>query len=169
MCNFNKQNEDTKLLIHMLLSKCAQNVGGVNFLLGLMEAMKKNKPSPLMHKGTKISSEHLTIAWNKSVFKDKLDILEEVIHSQKSEEGQNFNILENDNAKKSKKILNMVKTLSPITFVVTAQNPENGAGFDFKIFESVEDDCVKLNPVFVAMLFCSTEYTKKAIKYVPKN
>ncbi|WP_321777205.1 hypothetical protein [Sulfurimonas sp.] len=169
MCNFNKQDEDAKLLIHMLLSKCAQNVGGANFLLGLIEAMKKNKPNPLTHKGTKINSEHLSITWNKTVFKDKLDILEEVIHSHKSDEGQNFNILENDNAKKSKKILNMVKTLSPITFVVTPQNPENGTGFDFKIFESIEDNCVKLNPIFVAMLFCSTEYTKKALKYVPKS
>ncbi|MBL0707495.1 MAG: hypothetical protein JJW00_00395 [Sulfurimonas sp.] len=169
MCNFNKQNEDTKLLINLLMSRCVDTVGGVNFFLGLLEAMKKHKPNPLMFKGTKISSEHLIIEWNKTVFKDKLDILEEVVRSHKSTQGLDFNILENDNDKKSKKILNMVKALAPITFKITSQNPNNGSGFDLKIFESIKDDCVKLNPIFVAMFFCSTEYSKKALKYVPKN
>jgi len=169
MCNFNKQNEETKLLIHLLMKKCSDTVGGVNFFLGLLEAMKKHKPNPLTHKATKISSEHIIIEWNKTVFKDKLDVLEEAIRSHKSTENQDFNILQSDNEKKAKKLLNMVKALAPITFKVTPQSQENGTGFDFKIFESIKDDYVKINPIFVAMFFCSTEYSKKVLKYVPKN
>ena len=86
MCNFNKQNDDTKELLHLLMKKSADSVGGTNFLLGLMEEMKKQKPNPLMYKHTKIESEQLIISWNKIVFKDKLDILEEVLHSHKSSE-----------------------------------------------------------------------------------
>jgi len=165
MCNFNKQNDDTKELLNLLIKKISDSVGGANFLLGLIEEMKKQKPNALMYKHAKIDSDQLSISWNKIVFKDKLDILEEVLYSHKSAEGYDFNILQSDNAKKSKKILNMVKALAPITFVVTPKDEQNGGGFDFKVFESIEDDYVKINPIFVAMFFCSTDFTKKALKY----
>ena len=165
MCNFNKQTEDTKALIHLFMKKAAQNIGGANFLLALIEAMKTKKPSPLMYKEKKISSNNTIIKWNKVVFKDKLDILEGILVAHRSSEDPDFNILNNENEKKRKAILNMVKTLSPIEFIVTPQNPNDGNGFSFKIFDTVEDDNVKLNPIFIAMFFCSTEFTKKALKY----
>lgn len=165
MCNFNKQNEDTKALIHLFMKKCADALGGSNFLLGLLEAMKEKRPNALIHSGCKIESKEASIKWNKIVFKDKLDILEEIIRSHKSSEGHDFNILESDSEKKKKKILNMVKTLAPIEFTITPLNTENGEGFNFKVFESVEEDYVKINPIFAAMFFCSVEYMKKALKY----
>ena len=165
MCNFNKQNEETKALVHLFMKKAAENVGGANFLLSLIEVMKTKKPNPLIYKERQISSNNTIIKWNKVVFKDKMMVLEEILNSHKSSENPDFNILANDNAKKRKTILNMVKTLAPIEFEVTPQNPKDGGGFNFKIFESVEDDNVKINPIFVAMFFCSTEYTKKALKY----
>ncbi|MCD6174022.1 MAG: hypothetical protein J7J96_09610 [Sulfurimonas sp.] len=165
MCNFNKQNADTKALIHLFMEKAAQNIGGANFLLALVEAMKTKKPNPLMYKEKQISSNNTTIKWNKVVFKDKVDVLEEILVGHRSSEDPDFNILNNDNAKKRKAIINMVRTLAPIEFVVTPQNPNDGSGFNFKVFESIEDDIVKINPIFVAMFFCSTEFIKKALKY----
>ena len=165
MCNFNKQSEDTKALIHLFMKKAAENIGGVNFLLALIEAMKAKKPNPLMYKEKQISSNNTTIRWNKIVFKDKVDILEEILHSHRSSDGSDFNILKHESAKKRKAILNMVKTLAPIEFIITPQNPDDGSGFNFKVFESTEDDSVKINPIFVAMFFCSIEFTKKALKY----
>jgi len=165
MCNFNKQNEETKLFISMFMKKAAQNIGGENFLLSLMEAMKLKKPHPLMLKECQIASNNTIIKWNKKVFKDKIDVLEELILTHKSSENADFNILENDNAKKQKNILNMVKTLSPIEFVIKPQNPNDGSGFSFKVFDIVSDKNVKINPIFVAMFFCGTEFTKKSLKY----
>ncbi|WP_455757387.1 hypothetical protein [Sulfurimonas sp.] len=165
MCNFNKQSEDTKALIHLFMQKAAQNVGGTNFLLALIEAMKTKRPNPLMYKECQISSNNTIIKWNKVVFKDKVDVLEEILVGHKSSENPDFNILNIENAKKKKAILNMVKTLAPIEFIVTPQNPNDGGGFNFKVFDTVEDDNVKINPIFVAMFFCSTEFTKKALKY----
>jgi len=165
MCNFNKQNKDQKDLIHLLMKKSSDSIGGTNFLLGLLEAMKEKKPNALMFKTCHIDSNEATIKWNKIVFKDKLDVLEEVIRSRKSSDTDEFNILENDSAKKKKKILNMVKTLAPIEFTVTAKNEENGGGFSFKVFESVEETKVTINPLFAAMFFCSTEYMKKVLKH----
>ncbi len=165
MCNFNKQSDETKALIHLLMEKCAQTVGGANFLLGLIEAMKEKKPNALILSACKVDSKELKISWNKIVFKDKFDVLEEVIRSHKSSEDQDFNILQNESQKKQKKILNMVKTLAPVEFTVITKNSQTHSGFNFKIFETVEENYVKINPIFAAMFFCSTEYMKKALKY----
>ena len=165
MCNFNKQNEETKALIHLFMKKAAENIGGANFLLSLIEAMKTKKPNALMYKECQVSSNNTIIKWNKVVFKDKLTVLEEVLLSHKSSENPDFNILADKSDKKKKVIINMVRTLAPIEFIVTPQNPNDGSGFNFKVFESIEEDSVKINPIFIAMFFCSTEFTKKALKY----
>ncbi len=165
MCNFNKQSEDTKALIHLFMKKAAENVGGTNFLLALMESMKKQKPNALMFKGCQIASENTIIKWNKVVFKDKVDIIEEILAAHRSSEDPDFNILSDKSDKKKKAIINMVRALAPIEFVVTPQNHKDGDGFNFKVFETIEDDNVILNPIFMAMFFCSTEFVKKALKY----
>ncbi|MDQ7045202.1 MAG: hypothetical protein Q9M32_04730 [Sulfurimonas sp.] len=165
MCNFNQQNADTKALIHLFMKKAAENVGGANYLLALIEAMKEKKPNALMHNAKQVSSNNTIIKWNKVVFKDKVDVLQAILLEHKSSEDPDFNILNHENAKKRKLILNAVKTLSPVEFVVTPQNENDGAGFSFKIFEIIDDANVKLNPIFVAMFFCSTDFTKKALKY----
>jgi len=165
MCNFNKQSSETKALMHLLLKKCADSVGGANFLLSLLETMKEKKPNALMYSGCKIDSKEVSIRWNKIVFKDKLDVLEELIRSHDSSEGMDFNILENESQKRKKKIINMIKTLAPIEFTVTPNDIENSQGFNFKIFENTTDSIVTINPIFIAMFFCSTEYMKQSLKY----
>ena len=165
MCNFNKQSEDTKALIHLFMKKAAENVGGANFLLALIEAMKTKKPNPLMFKGCQIASENTIIKWNKVVFKDKVEVLEEILAAHRSSEDPSVNILSDKSDKKKKMIINMVRTLAPVEFVVTPQNHKDGTGFDFKVFETIEDDNVVLNPIFIAMFFCSTEFIKKALKH----
>ena len=165
MCNFNKQSEDTKALIHLFLTKAAQNIGGINPLLALIEAMKAQKPHALIFKACKIDSDKTLIEWNKIIFKDKFEVLEEILVAHRSSENPDFNILKNDNKKQKKKILNMVKTLAPVEFLVTPKDANDGGGFNFKVFETIEDDNVTINPIFVSMFFCSTEFTKKALKY----
>ena len=103
--------------------------------------------------------------WNKVVFKDKVEILEEILAAHRSSEDPDFNILSGKSDKKKKNIINMVRALAPIEFVVTPQNHKDGTGFDFKVFDAIEDDNVVLNPIFMAMFFCSTEFIKKALKY----
>ena len=162
MCNFNIHDDDTKAFIHLFMKKASENIGGVNFLLNLIESIKEKKPNALILSEKKVHSKEAKIEWNKIIFKDKFDILEDVIRSHKSTEGYNFNILEQESAKKAKKILNMVKTLAPIEFKVLANE---GDGFSFKVFDKLEDDFVSINPIFIAIFFCSTEFTKKALKH----
>ena len=165
MCNFNKQNEDTKALIHLFMKKAAENIGGENFLLSLLEAMKTKRPNPLMYKECQIASNNTIIKWNKLVYKDKVEVIERILLDHKSSEDPDFNILNIENAKRKKIVLNMVKTLAPIEFVVTPQNPNDGGGFNFKVFDKMDNDEVTLNPIFIAMFFCSVEFTKKALRY----
>ncbi|MBU1990104.1 hypothetical protein KJ691_05090 [bacterium] len=165
MCNFNKQNDETKGLIHLLIAKSADTIGGANFILGLVEALRATKPHPLTSNKCQVHSDNTVIKWNKIVFKDKLMVLEEILLSHKSSENPDFNILSTESEKKKKKIINVVRALAPIEFVVTPKNPQDGGGFSFKIFETIEDEYVKLNPLFTALFFCSTEFTKKALKY----
>lgn len=164
MCNFNRQDEDTKAFVHLFMKKCAENLGGVNFLLTLIETLRATKPHPLTTNKCEIKAPNATISWNKIIFKDKLLTLEEILVQHRSSEGSNFNILENLSDKKRKKIINMAKTLSPIEFVVTPSDADK-EGFSFKVFESIEDESIKINPIFVAIFFCSVEFTKKALKY----
>jgi len=103
MCNFNKQNEETKEFISLFMQKAANNIGGANFLLALIEAMKAKRPSPLIVKEKQIASNNTIIKWNKVVFKDKFEIVEAILLEHKSSENPNFNILENENTKKKKK------------------------------------------------------------------
>lgn len=165
MCNFNKQNEDTKALIHLFMTKAAQNVGGVNFLLALIEAIKAKKPTALIEKNSQVASNNTIIKWNKVIFKDKVDLIQTILDAHKSVEDPDFNILNVENTKKRKNILNMIRTLTPVEFIVSPQNHNDGGGFSFKAFDVVSNEDVKLNPIFIAMFFCSTEFTKKALKY----
>jgi hypothetical protein len=165
MCNFNKQNEETKALIHLFMIKAAENIGGTNFLLALIEAMKSKKPTPLAEKNSQIASNDAIIKWNKVIFKDKADLIQSILDEHRSSENPDFNILNVENKKRRKNILNMVRALAPVEFLVTPQNPNNGGGFNFKVFETLEDERVTLNPIFIAMFFCSVEFTKKAIKH----
>jgi hypothetical protein len=147
------------------MTKAAQNLGGANFLLALIEAMRAQKPHPLTFKACKIETPNASIEWNKVVFKDKFDLLNEILISHKSAEEPDFNILNHENAKKRKNILNMVKTLAPLEFTVTPKDTHESGGFNFKVFETADENQAKLNPIFVSMFFCSAEFTKKALKY----
>ena len=165
MCNFNKQSEETKEIIHLFMQKAAQNVGGTNFLLALIEAMKSKKPNALMQKDKQVASNNTIIKWNKVVFKDKVDLILEILSEHRSAENPHFNILEHENVKQKKNILNMVRALSPLDFMVKPQNPNDGGGFEFRVFDKKSEEHVEFNPIFLAMFFCSTEFTKKALKY----
>ena len=165
MCNFNQQSDETKTFTHLLITKYAQSVGGANFLLGLVEAIKEKKPNALIDSSCKVDSKELKISWNKIIFKDKFDVLEDVLRSYKGDEGESFNILNNESQKKKKKILTMIKTLAPLEFRVIIKGAEGGEAFDFKIFEMTSEDNVSINPFFAAIFFCSTEVFKKALNY----
>ncbi len=164
MCNFNELTQEQKQNLHTLISQAAKNVGGLNFLLLLMEAIKEKKQHALT-KGTKIISDHTTIEWNKVIFKDKSELLHTVISELREAGEESLNLAEIKSPKKKKHIINMLKTLAPVEFTVKPKNSEDTESFTFKIFETTTEQNVHFSPLFISFFICSTELSKKAMKY----
>ncbi len=164
MCDFNQLNEDEKKIYHEKLLKCANNFGGKNFFLHLLEAIRETKPHPLTASNMTFDIELGSITWNKVIFNDKLQLL---LKARKNETKQD-NFLPQKDEKNYKKILNVVRTLKPIVFHVKPANPEDGSMFFFQAFDIVDENKTKLNPIFDAIFFCSIDTVKRFLNYTPK-
>ena len=165
MCDFHTLSEEEKNLFHQKLLDCANNFGGKNFFLHLLEAIRETKPHPLVSVNSTFNIELGSITWNKVIFNDKLQILLKA----RVNEGKQNNLLPDEKAKNYKKILNLLRTLRPIVFHVKPASKENGEGFFFQPFDMIDENTTKLNPLFDALFFCSVETIKKALNYVPNN
>jgi len=164
MCNFNTLSDEEKLQHHQTLLQCANNFGGKNFFLQLLEAIRESKPHPLVNANMSFNIELGTITWNKVIFNDKLQLL---LQARKNETVQD-NLLPNLEEKNYKKILNVVRTLKPIVFHVKPANVEDGSGFFLQPFDIIDENKTKLNPLFDALFFCSVDTVKKLLNYEPK-
>ena len=165
MCDFNALTAEEKKLYHDKLLQCANNFGGKNFFLQLLEAIRQTKPHPLTAGNSEFRIELGSIKWNKVIFNDKLQLL---LNARVNESKQD-NFLPDQNEKNYKKILNVVRTLKPIVFHVKPVVKEDGPGFFFQPFDLIDENKVKLNPVFDAVFFCSVDTVKKVLNYVPKT
>ena len=161
MCDYNSLSEEEKLHYHNLLLEAAEKFGGKNFFLHLLEAIRETKPHPLIAANRTFSMELGEIKWNKTIFKDKLQLLQQV----RLEEGQRNNLLPEVSDKRYKKVLNLVRTLRPIVFHVKPADKENGPGFFFQPFEVIDEQTTRLNPLFDALFFCAIGTVKKLLNY----
>ncbi len=164
MCDFNNLNDEEKKLYHEQLLQCANNFGGKNFFLHLLEAIRETKPHPLIAANSQFDMELGTITWNKVIFNDKLQLLLKA----RVNESKQDNLLPGKEEKSFKKILNLVRALKPIVFHVHPANKEDGQGFYFQTFDVINAEKTKLDPLFDAVFFCSVDAVKKALNYEPK-
>ncbi len=164
MCDFNTLTEEEKKLHHEKLLQCANNFGGINFFLQLLEAIRETKPHPLVSANREFNIELGTVKWNKVIFNDKLQLLLKA----RVNESKQDNLLPEKEAKNYKKILNVVRTLKPVVFHVKPTVKEDGPGFFFQPFDVIDENTTKLNPVFDALFFCSVATVKKVLNYAPK-
>ena len=164
MCDFHNLSDEDKKIHHEKLLLCANNFGGKNFFLQLLEAIRETKPHPLVAGNSEFDIELGTIKWNKVIFNDKLQLLIKA----RINEGKQDNLLPDKEEKNYKKVLNVVRTLKPIVFQVKPANQEDGSGFFFQPFDVIDENTTKLNPVFDAIFFCSVDTVKKVLNYEPK-
>jgi len=161
MCDFNNLTDEEKLHYHTLLTTAANNYGGINFFLQLIEAIRDSSPHPLTSRHQDFLFELGNIRWGKTIFNDKI-ILIEKLRREKNEKG---NLLKDKEGKEYKKTINLIKTLSPITFSVRPSLRDDGEGFDFKAFDNINEETTTLNPIFEALFFCSVDTVKKILNY----
>lgn len=161
LCDFNNLSDEQKLIYHKQLSKCAVSFGGTNFFLQLLEAIRNRNPHPLMAKNAGFTFDLGSIKWNKVIFKDKLTLLMKI----RTQESQNNSLIPDKNNKEYKAIINLLRTIKPITFEVRTTDSANGAGFDVHPFEVIGENITRLDPIFDALFFCSVDTVKRVLFY----
>ena len=161
MCDFNNLDDAAKKMYHDQLNACADAFGGKNFFLQLVEAIRKTKPHPLMAKNSEFTFSRGTVTWNKVIFKDKISLLMKA----RVKEGEQGNLLPAKDDKSYKSVLNLVRTLKPITFEVVPKNLKDGDGFSVHAFDMIDENTTRMNPLFDALFFCSAETVKKVLNY----
>ncbi len=163
MCDYNTLTDEEKRHYHELLLDAAEKFGGKNFFLHLLEAIRETKPHPLTAANRTFTMELGEIKWNKTIFKDKLQLLQQI----RLEESKRNNLLPEMSDKRYKKVLNLVRTLKPIVFHVKPADRENGSGFFFQPFDIIDEQTTRLNPLFDALFFCAIGTVKKILNYKP--
>ncbi|UFH60363.1 hypothetical protein [Sulfurovum mangrovi] len=164
MCDFNNLTDEQKLHYHKILLDAADNFGGKNFFLQLLEAVRESSTHPLISANREFNIGLGTVKWNKVIFRDKLQLLQKA----RAQESKQNNLLPSKEDKSYKKVLNLVRTLKPIVFTVRPERKEDGAGFMFQPFDIIDEETTRLNPLFDAIFFCSVGTIKKLLNYEPK-
>ena len=162
MCDFNNLSEEEKLKFNLLLVETAQKLGGKGLFLQLLEAIRERKPHPIISGESTFRFAKANIAWNKVVFNDKLTLLLKT----RINESKQGNFLPHKDSKQYKKVLNLVRTLSPIVFEV---QPKEMDSFTINAFDKIDDDVTLLNPIFDAIFFCSISTIKKILNYEKRD
>ena len=153
MLKLNTYDEQTLADIRARLNACAEAVGGLSRLFALVETILEAKPSPLQNKTASFHYSHGKVSWNKLLFADKVETLSAIV--------RNHDTMENLLTTASKKELNAIRTLYPVTITIT---PREGAPYSFKAVEAADEKTAKINPLFELLFFASTGMIKKAIK-----
>ena len=161
MCDFYNLSDEEKLHYHKLLLTSANNFGGLNFFLQLIEKLRDSSTHPLCSRHQDFLFNLGTVRWGKVIFNDKVQLIKRI----RKEKHENGNFLPKKESKDYKRVLNLIRTLSPITFSVRPAFRDNGEGFDFKAFDIIDDKTTKINPIFDAVFFCSIGMVKSILEY----
>lgn len=157
---FNSLDDETKIKLHEDLLSFANNIGGINFFLGLIEDIKKENNHPLLNKSGAFHYTNGRVSWGKQIYRDTFTLLQESLKREESE----GNMLAGLDAKTQKQTINMMKALKPIEIKVSPKNRKDGEGFSFKIFE-VENDVYKTSLVYKTIFFYNISFAKEALNY----
>ena len=158
MKNKNTSNFDQGESLKIQLLDCAKAVGGKNYLLTLLEAIHETRPHPIINTNCEFRYSLGSIKWSKPIFRDKLTLLKHLIKINK-----NGNIFPKEGIKGYKSILNLLRTLKPITFNVQPKNKKDGPGFMVHPFDLIDDKTTIINPLFEAVFFEPVNKVKKIL------
>jgi hypothetical protein len=76
---------------------------------------------------------------------------------------KNGNIFPKEGIKGYKSILNLLRTLKPITFNVQPKNKKDGPGFTIQPFDIIDEKTTFINPLFEAVFFSPVYQVKKIL------
>ncbi|MBT3217434.1 MAG: hypothetical protein HOD97_02160 [Candidatus Marinimicrobia bacterium] len=158
MKNENFLNLYSQERLHQQLNKCAKEIGGKNIFLQLLEAIREAQPHPLTERNCEFRFDLGTIKWRKPIFREKVSLLKHVRLVNKD-----GNIFPKKGIKGYKSILNLLRTLKPITFEVKPKNRKLGQGFTFQPFDIIDEKTTCINPLFESVFFSPVYQVKKIL------
>lgn len=166
MCHLHHLDIDQKTLLRDQLLTCANAMGGKNAFLKLLETIRHTSPNALISKTANVRFSNGIIRWNKTIHRDTLALLNTRLNIRTKE---NSNLMAPLGDKTYKNVANMLKTLSPLGFVVTMDKETDGSGFGFKAFDIIDDNTTVMNPLFETIFFCPVAVVKKFLNFTPKE
>ena len=149
MTNYKLLDDATKQYYKKQITNCAQSLGGKNYFLQLLEAIRAAHPHPLMAKDYSFRFAHGIVKWKKVIFKEKVFLLIELFKDRES----NGNLMPKKGDKRYKTIMNLLRTIGPIEFEICPKNSKNGDGFILRPFDIIDDNTLHLNFMFEVLFF----------------
>jgi hypothetical protein len=159
--DFRKLTQEQKEVFNKQLIEHANKFGGKNGFLTLIEDIKKEELHPLVNKTLKFKHSQGSMSWNKSIYKDTMDLLISTI----SREDKVENIFDGLKSREQKRTLNMLKALKPILIKTRLKNLKDGEGFDISIIEVDQDENYQISFMFKAVFVYNIELVKKILNY----
>lgn len=156
--NFTDLSERNREQLHKEILSHAENLGGKNAFLLMIEDIREDGGSLLSERSTAFRFNGGNISWNKSIYKETLALLFEALKA----DGDMFEGLK---AKKQKSMLNMLRTLKPVIIRVKPKNMKDGEGFTLSIVETDLKDNATISIMFKIIFFYPIDFAKKALAY----
>lgn len=157
MINYNRLNKEDKYELKSQIIEHAALLGGKNHFLTLIETLRSAHPNPLMAKDKIFRFKKGSIKWEKSIFKDKVQLLDKIIKSSTDDK----NVMPTESDYNYKNTLNLLRAISPITFSVKPKNRKDGEGFLLKPLEVIDKNTCHINFMFEVLFFLPLHLVKK--------
>ena len=157
MVNYNRLDKKDKYELKSQIIEHAALLGGKNHFLTLIEALRNAHPNPLMAKDKIFRFKKGSIKWEKSIFKDKVQLLDKIIKSSTDDK----NVMPTESDYNYKNTLNLLRAISPITFSVKPKNRKDGEGFLLKPLEIIDKNTCHINIMFEVLFFLPLHLVKK--------
>ena len=149
MTSYKLLDDATKQYYKKQITNCAQSLGGKNYFLQLLEAIRVAHPHPLMAKDYSFRFAYGIVKWKKVIFKEKVFLLIELFKDKES----NGNLMPKKGDKRYKTIMNLLRTMGPMEFEIRPKNSKNGDGFILHPFDIIDENTLHLNFMFEVLFF----------------
>ena len=157
MTDYNSLNDATKKRLRKQINDCAQSLGGKNYFLQLLEAIRAEHHHPLMAKDLSFRFNHGIIKWKKVIFKDKVQLLIKLLKNNEI----NGNLMPKKGDKNYKTIMNLLRTLGPMQFKIKPKNSNDGDGYILHPFDIIDENTSQINFMFEVVFFLPLYIVKK--------
>ena len=157
MTDYNSLDDVTKEDLRRQINDCAESLGGKNYFLQLLEAIRGEHHHPLMAKDLSFRFKHGIVKWKKVIFKDKVQLLIKLLKNNKI----NGNLMPKKGDKNYKTIMNLLRTLGPMKFKIQPKNSNDGDGYILHPIDIIDENTSQINFMFEVVFFLPLYIVKK--------